>query len=39
MDTMGAAATAAALAPGAAIATGWLRGRHAIAAGAARPAS
>lgn len=39
MDTMGAAATAAALAPGAAIATGWLRGRHAIAAGVARPAS
>jgi hypothetical protein len=39
VDTMTTAATAASLAPGAAIAAGWLRGRHAMAAGAARTAS
>jgi hypothetical protein len=39
VDTMSTAVTAAALAPGAAIAAGWLRGRHAMAAGVARTTS
>ena len=39
VDTMAAAVSAAALAPGAAIATGWLRGRHAMVAAATPTAS
>ncbi len=39
VDTLAGAAAAAALAPGAAIATGWLRGRHSGAAGPERTAS
>lgn len=39
VGTMSGAVTVAALAPGAAIATGWLRGRHAIAGDAQRSAS
>jgi hypothetical protein len=39
VDTMRAAVTAAALAPAAAITTGWLRGRHALPVGVARAAS
>ncbi len=38
-DTLTAAATAASLAPGAAVATGWLRGRHGMAVAAVRGAS
>ena len=39
VDTMATAAAAAALAPGAALIAGWLRGRHAAAAGPAQSAS
>lgn len=39
VDTMSGAVTAAALAPAAAVTTGWLRGRHTTAARAARTAS
>ncbi|PZR78599.1 MAG: hypothetical protein DLM65_12545 [Candidatus Aeolococcus gillhamiae] len=39
VDTIASAAAAAALAPGAALTAGWLRGRHAAAAGPPQPAS